>query len=215
MNTPEQKLEWNPPRYKIISERVVSIERLRELFELDRDAGLLRRRITISSKARAGDVVGSADGKGYLRIQIDGRKFRVHRINYAIDRGEWLFGEVDHRDENKTNNRPNNLREASHAENKRNVSKLKHNTSGISGIHWREDKKKWSAQITINGRQKYLGYFTDKAAAALAVDLARIEHHKQFARLNSPNAVYLAMAKLTRETLGVEDGPPIISIITP
>jgi hypothetical protein len=175
------KLEWDAPKYKIIEERGLSIERLHELFELDREKGQLRRRITINSRARAGDVAGTLGSNGRQQVRIAGRSYIISRLIYAIDRGEWPFGEVDHRDRNKSNDRPENLRETTRSENEFNKKPGKLNTSGVIGVSWHKAAQKWLAHIAIDGRPKHLGYFTDIDTATLAVDLARLIHHGDFA----------------------------------
>lgn len=35
------------------------------------------------------------------------------------------------------------------------------NTSGIKGVVWHKRHEKWMARIKVNGKLKYLGYYTD------------------------------------------------------
>eukprot|EP01045_Picozoa_sp_COSAG04_P012935 COSAG04_NODE_891_length_9607_cov_13.087085_11_plen_457_part_00 len=42
--------------------------------------------------------------------------------------------------------------------------------SGFAGVSWHKQRMKWKAEIREDGRQNYLGYFADKAAAARAWD---------------------------------------------
>ena len=35
------------------------------------------------------------------------------------------------------------------------------NTSGYVGISWKSDRSKWKAYLTVDGKQKHLGYFAD------------------------------------------------------
>jgi hypothetical protein len=187
------KLEWHKPTYRIVEERGVSIERLHELFELNREKGVLTRKIAVGRHTSVGDIAGYPNNYGYLVVEIDGRKFLISRIIYAMNKGEWPFNNVDHSDEDRTNNRPDNLRNATHGENRRNISKRKSNTSGLSGAGWDKRKNKWRARIHIGGKEKYLGYYIDKVAASLAVDIARLQYHGQFARLNDPYGPFFAM----------------------
>lgn len=39
------------------------------------------------------------------------------------------------------------------------------NTSGCTGVRWREDKKMWEAKIAKNNEKIFLGYFKKKEAA--------------------------------------------------
>lgn len=44
----------------------------------------------------------------------------------------------------------------------------KNNTSGVRGVHFDKQHKKWRAHIQFQGRKMYLGYYDDVEAAAKA-----------------------------------------------
>ncbi len=67
---------------------------------------------------------------------------------------------VDHIDNCKTNNSIANLRWATSVQNNQNASMRKDNTSGIKGVSWNKNAKKWKATISIDGIRITLGYFT-------------------------------------------------------
>lgn len=75
----------------------------------------------------------------------------------------------------------NNLRPATKSENSRNQSKKKNNTTGFIGIAWRKRDKVWSANIRINGKQKWLGQFQTKEEAIKARLEAEFKYYKEFA----------------------------------
>jgi len=73
---------------------------------------------------------------------------------------------VDHINTVKTDNRLQNLQLITHREN---LSKdkrwsLKY-TSKYTGVFWYKPSQKWRAEITINGKTKYLGYFKTELEA--------------------------------------------------
>lgn len=72
---------------------------------------------------------------------------------------------IDHIDQNRINNRIENLREASPQCNMRNRKQQK-STSGIKGVYWYKAANKWRAQIQINGKNIFLGYHDDLLEAA-------------------------------------------------
>ena len=100
------------------------------------------------------------------------------RVGYAIHTLVWdAFGDkkrngrklqVDHIDNNKLNNRIDNLQLLT---NRENVSKgVLHNgkkTSKYLGVSLNTKRKKWLAQIKINGNTKFLGYFDNEYKAHL------------------------------------------------
>lgn len=114
------------------------VDLLKEILELDADTGVLtwrRRPVRHFSegkptpKMRAamwnGKYAGkqaftSSDPRGYFRGAIGGKFFYAHRVIVALTDGEWPWGEVDHINRDKSDNRRLNLRVVTHAENRRN-----------------------------------------------------------------------------------------------
>lgn len=91
---------------------------------------------------------------------------------------------VDHIDGDPQNNMVTNLRFCTNAENLRNRGSYRGSSSKYVGVHWHTASGKWQAQITINGKNKHLGLFSDEEAAARAYDAAARKLHGEFARLN-------------------------------
>ena len=52
------------------------------------------------------------------------------------------------------------------------------------GVVWHKNKKKWMAQIQLNGKQTYLGYFINEIDAAKTYNEAATELFGEFAYLN-------------------------------
>ena len=94
--------------------------------------------------------------------------------------------QVDHKNANGLDNRRANLRAATCGENNWNTRLRKDNKSGYKGVYWLKSHGKWRAQITFNGKQKYLGDFTVASEGAAAYDTAAREYFGEFARLNFP-----------------------------
>ncbi len=105
---------------------------------------------------------------GYKQGCINQRKFLGHRVVYALAFGQWPQGCIDHINGDKSDNRPENLRDVSHAENHRNMPKPANNTSGHVGVTWQRKLKKWGAQIKIEQRVKWLGTYASLSDAIAA-----------------------------------------------
>lgn len=76
---------------------------------------------------------------------------------------------VDHINGDKLDNRKNNLRICSNADNLKNRVKLpSNNTSGILGVRYRADRNKWYAEIQCNRQRIRLGSYIDKEDAIKA-----------------------------------------------
>lgn len=91
---------------------------------------------------------------------------------------------VDHIDGDGLNNQRVNLRNCTDGENKRNRGMQRNNTSGVKGVSWSRQAKKWHARISVDKKSLHLGYFVDKNDAYEACRIAYIEHHKEFANYN-------------------------------
>jgi len=88
---------------------------------------------------------------------------------------------VDHINGNKLDNRKENLRVCTHAENSRNSLRPRsNNKSGLRGVSWSKPLKKWIAQITFEGEKMKIGYFSDKTSAHLAYQEASKKYFGKF-----------------------------------
>lgn len=105
---------------------------------------------------------------------------RLHRNIANAKKGDY----VDHIDGNKLDNRKQNLRICTNAENCRNRGMQANNTSGYKGVSWSKVANKWTARIKADGSYKGLGYFDTDKKAAQAYNDAAIQYHGEFAKLN-------------------------------
>lgn len=91
--------------------------------------------------------------------------------------------EVDHENNNGLDNRRDNLRTATRAQNSHNSKKPRHNTSGYKGVSLYKPNNKWRAYINLNRKRIYLGYFDTPLEAYKAYCKAAEQYHGEFARL--------------------------------
>jgi hypothetical protein len=97
--------------------------------------------------------------------------------------GEWPAAQIDHVKGDKDDNRLVNLRQASNAQNNRNVKKKSSNTSGFKGVCWDKERSLWMASICVDRRQKTLGRFGTPEEAYSAYVTAARTFHGEFARI--------------------------------
>lgn len=160
--------------------------RLRELFDYDPERGCLLWKVSNTNSVKVGQVAGSLRGSdGYWVVGVDKAIYPTHRLIWV-----WHYGSldqdlfIDHINGDKLDNRVENLRTCSHAENGRNrPGKQSSNTSGYSGVCWDKKSLKWRAQIQDpqTGGKRHLGLFTDLHKAALTAAKARVELFGDFA----------------------------------
>jgi hypothetical protein len=147
---------------------VIDAKTLRELLDYDPATGIFRWLMDRDNgKIKAGDIAGSYD-KGYVRIEINGRKYRAHRLAWLYMTGEWPVGEIDHINRIRDDNRWCNLRDTPHAIGMRNRSLYKNNTSRCVGVYRHRSNGRFYAYITVNGRQIHLGSFPTFEQAVVA-----------------------------------------------
>lgn len=81
---------------------------------------------------------------------------------------------------------PENCRWATQTQQCRNYRKRKNCSSQYKGVAWNTRDEKWQANIRIDGRLKFLGYFHSEEDAAKAYDDAAVIGFGEFARVNFP-----------------------------
>jgi len=154
--------------------------RLRELLHYDPETGIFTWKVS-TKKIRAGQTAGSKNREGYINIQIQGCKWKAHRLALLYVTGYMPAMQVDHINGNPMDNRLCNLREASHTENRRNAGVQRNNKSGFKGVCWSKQNKGWHAQISIDGKRTSLGYFSTPESAHEAYKIAAKRLHGEFA----------------------------------
>lgn len=126
---------------------------------------------------RTSKEVTSVFSTGYLRvnIRVGGRKISIpaHRVCWLIQTGKWPTM-VDHINRIRSDNRWDNLREATFSENSANA--LYKNGSGLPRGVTKTLGYTFQARIQVRGRRINLGQFKTPEAASEAYELAFDAH---------------------------------------
>ncbi len=131
----------------------------RTVYKYDTDTGKVFGHLGREIKAKTAD--------GYLAVEPCGKQLQLHRFIYEMMGVTIPEGmHVDHINHNKLDNRWSNLRIASATDNNKNLPKRKDNTSGVTGIYFRDNR--WQAAIKVNKKQLHLGSFKTKDEAVAA-----------------------------------------------
>lgn len=136
-------------------------EYLESLFTYCEETGNLfyRKLVNGLSNDRINHPVGSIINKGrnnYLRCQIQGKKYQVHRLVFLMHHG-YLPEIIDHIDRDTLNNRIENLRECTASFNRVNTNPRSDNTSGYSGITIKNGK--YIVRIGKDGVREQVGTY--------------------------------------------------------
>jgi hypothetical protein len=156
-------------------------ELIQELFYYDN--GFLFNKVKRSSNAMPNTMAGTLPNNSeYRRVSISNKVYLEHRIIWIYFNGlipKGMF--IDHINQNKKDNKIENLRLCTRSQNQYNRGAYKNNTSGYKGVSFNKSLQKYSAQMRVNDVKKHLGYFDTVELAKQAYDLKAIEIQKEFA----------------------------------
>lgn len=117
--------------------------------------------------------------------RIGGLRVKTYLHRFLMSPGPGMV--VDHINGDTLDNRRENLRVCTHAENIRNAVKRKiTDSSPYKGVYRYGIKGKWLSHIQVDGKVINLGVFTCPIEAAKAYDKAATKYHGAFARINFP-----------------------------
>jgi len=156
-------------------------DRLHELFFYDECDGELYLRVDRGPR-KAGMLAGGINVDGYVSVAIDGRRYLAHRIIWKMKTGGDAVLDIDHEDNNRNNNRFENLREATKGQNLRNSKISRRNKSGTKGVYFNPLNNNWRVSIMVDRVPHRLGSFADIEEAKAVAHAARERLHGKFSR---------------------------------
>lgn len=162
----------------LIKENALTTERLRELLRYDPETGIFTWKAHTGQgvHTKSGDIAGHLHSRKYIHIQVGNVIYKAHRLAWLYVTGTWPVENIDHINGNRSDNRIDNLREATDAEN---IQNQRHatikNASGIMGV--RKGSASWHARITVNKKPIHIGCFsTPELAHQAYLEAKRIYH---------------------------------------
>jgi hypothetical protein len=137
---------------------MITYDRLREVLSYNEDTGLFTWISKASSHVKVGSTAGRVTSGGYVIIRIDNLPYSAHRLAWLYMNKESPPFSIDHINRVRNDNRKVNLRLATKTQNAQNRSLAQANTSGVKGVHWAADRRRWAAKIVLKGKVVHLGY---------------------------------------------------------
>lgn len=117
------------------------------------------------------------DRGGYGSFNLEGKIRKSHRVAYELVNGPIPGGlALDHTCHNPACVNPDHLRPVTTKQNLENRSGPRKGTSsGIRGVTWHKQTRKWAAQVRHCGRTNHVGLFDKLEEAEAAVIAKRLE----------------------------------------
>lgn len=122
----------------------------------------------------------------YVQLWVDHKTKYLHRaiMERIIGRVLAANERVDHINGFGADNRRENLRLCSHAQNMRNQKTRDNTSSKYKGVTFYRRDKNWQAKITKDYKTIHIGYFMNEVDAAKAYNQKAVELFGAYARTN-------------------------------
>ena len=156
--------------------QILTQSRLKELLNYNPNTGNFVWRISLSSRSTIGSIAGTYR-HGYRVIRINNRNYYVHRLVWLYTHGQFPKNQIDHINRIRDDNRIDNLREVTNAQNHQNRGLSPQNKSGVCGVTWHKQDKKWRAYIKLKGKSIHLGQYDNIKDAIVARKQGELIYH--------------------------------------
>lgn len=154
-------------------------DNLKKIIDYNPDTGIFTWIQSTALKIKIGQVAGTETKNGYRQLRYKNKCYLLHKLAFLYMTGSIPI-EVDHIDTVKDNNKWNNLRGSTKAQNQHNVSLRVDNTSGIKGVCWNKKTKRWITYLKVQGKVIHRGCFINIEDAKSDIRLAREKYHVEF-----------------------------------
>lgn len=118
-----------------------------------------------------GGLAGTLSNDGYACVRYNNKSYLAHRVIWLLLKGIWPKDQLDHIDQNRSNNLIENLREAT---NKSNHHNRTDNTTGLVGVTYDKSRNKYVSGYRVGYHRVNVGRF-ETAELAYAAKLKHME----------------------------------------
>lgn len=151
-------------------------ELLKERLSYDPNTGEFRALVK-RKQLNVGDIAGCWTSKGYWRIKINNQEYSGHRLAWLYVHGRWPTKLLDHKNRDPSDNRIDNLREATYQENAQNRKLSCTSRSGFLGVTLHKKTGKYQASIMNDKKPRYLGLYATAEQASCVYLAAKQQAH--------------------------------------
>lgn len=143
-------------------------------FTYDPETGSFYRK-TPTRKQKVGQPTGGMTNRGYITVNLKGYgTLYAHRLAFLMMTGSWPKNIVDHKNHNPSDNRWENLRDVTSAQNNHFSKLRKDSGSGIRNVRETQNGK-YLAYLHYNKVRHHIGTFAKLEDAIAAVKIKRKE----------------------------------------
>jgi len=141
---------------------MISQKKLKSILHYNPDTGVFTWLVNKGLRVVIGSMAGCSKPDGYRTIGIDSRGYMAHRLAFLYMNGKFPEYDVDHINGIRSDNRWENLRRSTRAENLRNRKIPNTNKSGAIGVSRHTINAAWRASVCINGKQVHTSFSDSK-----------------------------------------------------
>ena len=155
----------------------ITQEYLKEHFSYHKDGYLIRKKYLGGPKVTI--VRGSKSSSKYLSTRILGKSVLMHRMIFLLLKG-WLPEFLDHKDQNRHNNRIENLRPSTKKFNCFHRKVSSKSTSKVRGVDFHKAHGTWRGRVVVDGKSIHIAssknkkYVVDKVVAFQQIRLNQL-----------------------------------------
>jgi len=160
-----------------MADKILTQDYLQSIFEY-KDGNFYRKKTTTNS-VNIGDKAGWMAHNGYYAVSVLSKKQYLHRLIFLYHHG-YLPKFIDHIDGNPSNNKIENLREATQSQNMANA--IGKNKNQLKGTTFDKKRNKWVASIMLNYKRIYIGGFDTMQEAHFAYKQKAKEIFKEYTK---------------------------------
>lgn len=150
----------------------MTYEEVRALYDYDPEGYLVHKK---GRHQHVGKRAGFADiaDSGYWVIERKGRWLKAHRLIWLWHYGSYPVHSIDHINRVRTDNRIENLRDATPTQQNQNTAYAQKNMTGYRGVNFRKDKNRYRGVVKAEGKKYYTrNYKTAEEAYEAYCELA-------------------------------------------
>ena len=150
------------------------------LFDYNKETGIFTWKISVKGSKGKGNIAGTLAHNGYIDVCINYKKYGMHRIAFLIETGE-VPRCVDHKNGIKSDNRWENLRPASVAQNSYNYKGVGSKTGYKNVYYDKRGTNHFYVYLIVNKKRIHGGYYATPEEGAIRATELRNRYHGEFA----------------------------------